>query len=306
MMRIRLLLIACLTFALPAMAMDVDQQGNWNLRTATSTQITKDYFCASEGKFSNDYGIVLAHNILGQTSLILNWPDFDGAMGSAVPIRISIDKKPFRDAEATLKAPGMLVVPLGWDDDALSKLTDAQVINIAAAKKDTAYHIKDSSKAFTRLNSCTASVIDRLPGSSALSDNTQHVLSKSGLSHAKVIQTVTDKSDTESFLIDGIFGGATTLSGSKADVTQQMLEYIDQLELLCRARFSSELGGSVPTQDGEIIVADAKCESAYAGTYTAMVFIRDGGRTRSYYFESDKAHTEQVRTLRDRVSASLK
>lgn len=268
--------------------------------------MTKDYFCASEGSFTNNYTMVLARNILGQTSLIMGWPGFNAALGQTVPLRITINQTPLRDVQATMKAADMLVVPLGWDDEALAKIADAKQIDFTTAKTTLRYNIKDTSKAFTRLNSCTASLIDRLPDSTGLSSEVGRTLKNSGLGHAKILQVSGLKEDeAENFIVDGVFGGAALLSG-KGDVSQRMLEYIDQLELLCKARFSSELGAPVPISGGEVTTAEAKCDSAQTGTTTALTFVKNGDTARVYYFESDKNHAQQVKTLRDRLAKSQK
>ncbi len=307
-MWIRLFLLLALLLPTAAMAAttSVHQEGTWTLRTSTSAQMTKDYFCASEGKFSKDFTMVLARNILGQTSLILNWPGYAGNVGSVAPLRISVDKNSLRDVQATLKAPDMLVVPLGWDDEALNQLADAKQVTLASAKMNVRYDIKDSSKAFTRLNSCTASLIDRLPGIQGMSSGLNATLSKSGLSHAKLIQVSDAKNGAENFMIDGVFGGSVELAGDKGDVTQRMLEYVDQLELLCRAKFSSELGAPTPVSGGEIATAEAKCDAAHTGTITALLFANDGGKPRVYYLEGDRDRLAQIRSLRDMIAKSLK
>src|SRR5690606_39211220 len=105
--------------------------------------------------------------------------------------------------------------------------------------------------------------------------------------------------------IDGTFGGATTLPG-KPDVMQQMLDYVDQLELLCRATFSSELGAPVPAADGEIATAEASCDAAHVGTLTTMVFASTDNETRVYYFEGEKMQGEKMKVLRDRIAQTLK
>jgi len=308
MMRIRLLFLACLLLPVAAIAADasVEQQGNWTLRTSTSTQMTKDYFCASEGEFARGYKMVLARNILGQTSVILTWPDFTGATGTTVPLRLSVDDVPLRDMQANLKAPGLLVIPMGWDDEALNKLTDAKHVTFTSANNKSVFDIKDSSRAFTRLNSCTASLIDRLPASDGLSADVKATMLKAGLSHTKVIQVSGNDKASDNFIVDNIFGGSTLLTDGSADLTTRMLTYVDQLELICRSRFSSELSAPMPAADGEIMTAEARCDAPHNSSATTLIFLNTDGKTRVYYFETDGSRADQAKALRDRLLQSLK
>lgn len=304
----KFLFLGALLLPLNAMAAvtDVNQQGDWTLRTSSSAEMTKDYFCASEGKFERGFTMMMAQNILGQTSIILNWPGFDGATNAIVPIRITADGKALRDVQANLKSPELLVIPMGWDSDGLHKLANAKRLNFETSKVNVQYDIKDNDKAFARLNSCTASLIDRLPVITDANNDVSKVLEESGLKYAKRMQVPGENDGTENFLIDGAFGGSEKLSKDKGDVAQRMLQYVDQLELLCRAQFSSELGGPMPISDGEISTAEAKCDAPHTGTFTALAFVNKGGNSRVYYFEGDKDKAQQLRTLRDMVVKHLK
>lgn len=307
MFRIRLCLLLCLLgLSYPAhAATTVEQQGAWVLRTATSNKMTKDYFCAAEGRFDTSHRMIMARNIIGQTSLIVTWPGFNGAVGSQIPLRLNIDKNPLRDAQATIKAPNLLVVPFGWDDDVLNQLTNAKKITLNAANASLQFNIKDSSKAFTRLNSCTASLADRLPPSSNLSGTVSKALTKSGFGHAKTLAVNDSKNNAENFLLDDIFGGTAVMQNESDDITQTMLSYVDQLELMCRSRFTSELGAATPISGGEITTADAKCDAAHTGTFTALAFVKTGGKPRVYYFEGEKNRAQQLKSLRDILARNL-
>lgn len=308
-MRIRHLLFA-LTLVIPvaahAVATDVEQQGGWTLRTSTSGQMTKDYFCASEGHFSHDFALVVARNLLGQSSLVLTWPGFTGAPGTSVPMRISVDQKTLRDVQAVAKGNNTLVAALGWDDEALGKLGAAKRITFAASVMNVRYNAKDNNAAFARLNSCTASLLDRLPDSKGLSSEVRRTLDKAHLGEVRMIQVADSKNSSENFLVDGTFGGSAVLDKGKSDVTQRMLDYVDQLELLCRARFSSQLGAPIPVKGGELIMAEAKCDTLHTGTITALAFVNDGSKPRVYYFEADKSNTSKVTALRDRLADAVK
>lgn len=309
MIRIRkFLFLGALLLPLTAQAsvVDVDQKDGWTLRTSSSTEMTKDYFCASEGKFERGFSMMMAQNILGQTSLILDWPGFDGATNAIVPIRISVDGKALRDVQANLKSPELLVIPMGWDSEGLQKLANAKRLNFETSKVNVRYNVQDNDKAFARLNSCTASLIDRLPSIADANNDVSKVLEESGLKYAKRIKVPGENDGTENFLIDGTFGGSEKLTKDKGDVTQRMLQYVDQLELLCRAQFSSELGGPTSISDGEVSTAEAKCDAPHTGTFTALAFVNKGGNTRVYYFEGDKERADQLRTLRNMVVKGLK
>jgi hypothetical protein len=307
MLRIRLLTLIYLLLPAAAFAAPpaMEQEGAWVLRTATTAKMTKDYFCASDAKFSNQYGMVVARNILGQTSLLLTWPGMTGSDGMTVPLRISLDGKPLRDALAVLKTNGLLIAPLGWDDDAIQQLANAKQVSFSTAKANVQLRLKENEAAFNRLNSCTASLLDRLPDTGALSTPVRNTLNKAGLGHGRSIQVI-DNLKAENFIVDGIFGGSTPLDSDKSDITQRMLDYVDQLELLCRAQFSSKLGAPNPINGGEIITAEAKCDAQHTGNVTALVFVNNGSSPRVYYFEGDKERMPQITALRDLVAKSLK
>jgi len=307
-MRIRLFaLTLCLVLPLAARAAttDVEQQGTWTLRTATSAQMTKDYFCASEGHFARGFSLVAARNLLGQSSLVLTWPGANLPVGTTVPLRISADKKAILDIKATAKTPETLVAALGWDDEAMASLGEAHHINVVQNTMTVRYDVKNGGAAFGRLNSCTASLLDRLPDSSGLSPEVRKTLKSASMADVRVVQVVDDKKGAENFIIGGIFGGSAPVDAGKSDVSQRMLDYIDQLELLCASRFSSELGAPVPGKDGDITTAEAKCDALHTGTITALAFT-GGDSPRVYYFETDKAHAIQATQLRDKLVSAMK
>ena len=311
-MRIRLFILLLALTLLPrtvlAATVDVVQQGAWTLRTATSAQMTKDFFCASQAQFDRGYGLVVARNLLGQSSLVLTWPDTKAAVGSTVPLRITMDQKPLRDVTATVRDSNTLVAALGWDDDALNSLSSAGRVMIAATDIGVRYNFKDANSAITRLTSCTASLLDRLPNSAGLSPDVRNALKKAGIKDVHMVQvTAGTKGAPENFIVDGIFGGSAMLSEGKPDVSDRMLDYVDQLELLCRSRFSSDLGAPVPAKaGGQLTTAEAKCDTLHTGTVTALMFVSDESKARVYYFEADKSRADQVRALRDKLVDALK
>ncbi len=308
-MRIRSLLIAlCLLAPVAAQAAttDVEQQGAWVLRTATSAQMTKDYFCASEGHFARGYSLIAARNLLGQSSLVMIWPGANLTPGATVPLRISADQKAILDVKAMVKAPDTLVAALGWDDDALSTLGAARAITVTENNLTVRYDTKDSNAAFSRVNSCTASLLDRLPTAAGLSPDVRNALKAANLDDAHMVQVQDGKKGAENFLVNGIFGGSAVLDNGNPDISQRMLDYIDQLELVCGSRFSSELGAPVPGKDGDITTAEAKCDALHTGTMTALAFVGGGDHPRVYYFETDKSRAEQAKQMRDKLVNGLK
>jgi hypothetical protein len=289
-----------------AMTTDVEQKGSWTLRTSTAGALTKDYFCVNDANFARGYQLMMARNLLGQSSLIFVWPEFKGANGTLVPLRIGIEQKALRDLQAVVKGPGMLVAALGWDDAAMQDLSRAKRITVTGSQVNVRYNVKGNESSFDRLNSCGASLLDRLPDTAGLSAEVRKVLRTADLSHARQVRVASDNRNLDHFMIDGIFGGSATLPGDGKDISQRMLDYIDRLELLCKSRFSSELGAPSPIPGGEMITAEAKCDSRASGTVTPIVIASQNGKARVFFYETEKNRAAQARTLRDLTLRGLK
>lgn len=286
---------------------DVAQQDNWTLHTATGA-LTKDYFCASSAQFTqgkNSYGLTVARNLLGQSSLVITWPGLGATPGSAVDVRVSLEQKPLRDITATAGSANTLVAPLGWDNDAVDQLAAAPRVSLAVGTTTVQYELKDNADAIHRLGSCTAAALEKLPDSSGLSSEVRGMFKKAGISAVHQVPA----HGGENFMVGDLFGGSEILPANKnkPDLTQSMLDEMDALEARCHARFSSDLGAPVPTvEGGELVTAEAQCSTLHSGSFTAMSFVRHGDVTQVYYVETDQNRADQARALRDKIAGALK